>query len=208
MPTGTAWSSFRRSRCGSLRKRSSRTPVLALARQQMAEMIEQAGNHPSIFAWSVANESATARRRYRVFSRHARFHPSNRSRPVCQLCGRYLPKLERAEQSAANDADFLMMNQYFGTWHGRRPRWVRRSTRSTACSRKDGDCLGVRLPGFYAKDPVQADPTRIRTLQQQMPILAARDWIAGAIQWCYQDYKSPRNYGRARRRLCRARCRR
>jgi len=26
-----------------------------------------------------------------------------------------------------------------------------------------------------------------------MPILAARDWIAGAIQWCYQYYKSPRN---------------
>src|SRR5258708_719204 len=48
-------------------------------------------------------------------------------------------------------------------------------------------------PGFYAKDLVQADPIRIRTLQQQMPILAARDWIAGAIQWCYQDYKSPRN---------------
>ena len=48
-------------------------------------------------------------------------------------------------------------------------------------------------PGFYAKDPLRADPTRIRTLTEQMPILAARDWIAGAIQWCYQDYKSPRN---------------
>ena len=26
-----------------------------------------------------------------------------------------------------------------------------------------------------------------------MPVLAARDWIAGAILWCYQDYKSRRN---------------
>ena len=34
--------------------------VLALAKQQMGEMIAQAGNHPSIFAWSVLNESATA----------------------------------------------------------------------------------------------------------------------------------------------------
>ena len=24
-------------------------------------------------------------------------------------------------------------------------------------------------------------------------MLAARDWIAGTILWCYQDYKSPRN---------------
>jgi beta-galactosidase/beta-glucuronidase len=31
--------------------------VLALAKQQMREMIEEAGNHPSIFAWSVCNES-------------------------------------------------------------------------------------------------------------------------------------------------------
>jgi len=29
-----------------------------------------------------------------------------------------LPKLNRAEDSAANDADFLVMNQYFGSWHG------------------------------------------------------------------------------------------
>jgi len=34
--------------------------VLALAEQQMREMIEEAGNHPSIFAWSVGNESAWA----------------------------------------------------------------------------------------------------------------------------------------------------
>jgi beta-glucuronidase len=34
--------------------------VVALAQQQMTEMIEEAGNHPSIFAWSVANESAMA----------------------------------------------------------------------------------------------------------------------------------------------------
>src|SRR5208283_342664 len=31
--------------------------VLALAKQQMREMIEQNANHPSIFAWSVSNES-------------------------------------------------------------------------------------------------------------------------------------------------------
>src|SRR5205814_8578516 len=31
--------------------------VIALAKQMMQEMIEQAGNHPSIFAWSVSNES-------------------------------------------------------------------------------------------------------------------------------------------------------
>ena len=35
-----------------------------------------------------------------------------------------------------------------------------------------------------------ADPTRVSILREQMPLLAKRDWIAGAILWCYQDYKS------------------
>ena len=33
--------------------------TLALAKRMMQEMIEEAGNHPSVFAWSVCNESAT-----------------------------------------------------------------------------------------------------------------------------------------------------
>jgi hypothetical protein len=49
------------------------------------------------------------------------------------------------------------------------------------------------FPGMFAKQPADADPSRIRTLEQQLPVLAARDWIAGAIMWCYQDYKSRRN---------------
>ena len=49
--------------------------VLALAQQQMGEMIAQAGNHPSIFAWSVLNESATGDAwRHRLRARDARFH--------------------------------------------------------------------------------------------------------------------------------------
>jgi Glycosyl hydrolases family 2, TIM barrel domain/Glycosyl hydrolases family 2, sugar binding domain/Glycosyl hydrolases family 2 len=169
--------------------------VLALARQQMGEMIEQAGNHPSIFAWSVANESATGSpggiayfRAMRDFIRQ--IDPDR----FVSFADDTFPKLERAEQSAANDADFLMMNQYFGTWHGPA------SALGPALDKVDRLFPGKMVivsefgyPGFYAKDPVQADPIRIRTLQQQMPILAARDWIAGAIQWCYQDYKSPRN---------------
>ena len=34
---------------------------------------------------------------------------------------------------------------------------------------------------------------RVKIIQEQMPELARRDWIAGAILWCYQDYKSRRN---------------
>jgi beta-glucuronidase len=49
------------------------------------------------------------------------------------------------------------------------------------------------LPGIFAKDAEDADRMRVKIIQDQMPELARRDWIAGAIFWCYQDYKSRRN---------------
>ena len=173
----------------------SNPKVQALARQQMQEMIEQAGNHPSIFAWSVANESATGTPGGIEYFRMMRDFIRNIDP------GRYvsyaddnLAKLESAEQSAANDADFLMMNQYFGTWHGPASALVPALERvDKLFPNKMAIVSEFGYPGFFAKDPRQADPERIRTLQEQMPLMEARDWIAGTILWCYQDYKSRRN---------------
>ena len=169
--------------------------VQALARQQMQEMIEQAGNHPSIFAWSVANESATGTpggvgyfRMMRDFIRG--IDPGR----YVSYADDNLAKLERAEQSAANDADFLMMNQYYGSWHGPASALVPALDRvDKLFPAKMVIISEFGYAGFFAKDPRDADPERIKTLQEQMPVMAARDWIAGTILWCYQDYKSRRN---------------
>ena len=169
--------------------------VLALARQQMQEMIEQAGNHPSIFAWSVANESATATAGGIAYFRAMRdlIRKLDPGRFV-SYADDNLPKLERAEQSAANDADFLMMNQYFGTWHGPGVRLgAGARPGQSIVSEQDGHHLGIRIPRILRHQPGRGRSGTHQTLQEQMPVLAARDWIAGAILWCYQDYKSRRN---------------
>jgi hypothetical protein len=173
----------------------SNPKVQALARQQMQEMIEQAGNHPSIFAWSVANESATGTPGGVGYFRMMRdFIRSIDPGRYVSYADDNLFKLDRAEQSAANDADFLMMNQYFGTWHGPSSALVPALDRVDKLFPKKMAIISeFGYPGFFAKDPRDADPERIKTLQAQMPLIAARDWIAGAILWCYQDYKSPRN---------------
>jgi hypothetical protein len=169
--------------------------VLKLAQFEMREMIEQAGNHPSIFAWSVANESAMGSAGgiayYRAMRDMIRQLDPDR---FVSFADDNLPKLGRAEQSAANDADFLLMNQYFGSWHGPA------SALGAALDKVDQLFPGkmviiseMGFAGFFAKDPKEADQTRIKIMQEQMPMLAARDWIAGAMLWCYQDYKSPRN---------------
>jgi beta-galactosidase/beta-glucuronidase len=169
--------------------------VLVLAQQQMREMIEQDGNHPSIFGWSVANESALGTPGGIAYFRAMRdaIRKMDPGRYV-SFADDNLPKLERAELSAANEADFLMMNQYFGSWHG-----------PTAALEPALDRIDRLFPGkmviisemgyagIFAKNPREADQVRSNILREQMPLLAARDWIAGTILWCYQDYKSPRN---------------
>jgi hypothetical protein len=169
--------------------------VLALAQQQMREMIEQAGNHPSIFAWSVANESATGTpggiRYFRAMrDLIRRLDPSR----FVSFADDNLPKLGRADESAASDADFLMMNQYFGSWHGPATALVPALDK---VDRLFPDKMVIisemGFAGIFAKNPVEADQARIRTMREQMPELARRDWIAGVILWCYQDYKSRRN---------------
>jgi hypothetical protein len=174
----------------------SNPQYLALAKQQMRELIEQYGNRPSVFAWSVMNESAAGTPGGIRFFREMRDYIKSLDpdRPVT-LADDNLPKLNRAEESAANDADFLMMNQYFGAWHGPR------EALDPALDKVDRlfptkmvIISELGYPGIFARNPADADPARVSILREQMPLLARRDWIAGAILWCYQDYKSRRYY--------------
>jgi beta-glucuronidase len=169
--------------------------VRALAQQQMSEMIGEAGNHPSIFAWSVANESAMASSAGREYFHQMRqLIRSLDPQRLVSFADDNLPKLSDAAQSPASEADFLMMNQYFGSWAGPE------SGLEPALDRVNQLFPDKMLivsefgyPGIFAKDATLADEARVRTIQAQLPVLAARDWIAGAMLWCYQDYRSHRN---------------
>jgi beta-glucuronidase len=174
----------------------SNPQYLELAKQQMRELIEQYGNHPSVFAWSVLNESAAGTPGGIRFFRAMRdYIKSLDPERFVTLADDNLPKLKHAEESAANDADFLMMNQYFGTWHGPR------EALEPALDKVDRlfpDKMVIiselGYPGIFAKNATEADAMRVSILREQLPLLAKRDWIAGAILWCYQDYKSRRYF--------------
>ena len=174
----------------------SNPQYLELAQQEMRELIEQYGNHPSVFAWSVFNESAAGSPAGITFFRNMRefIKGMDPQRPVT-LADDNLPKLAQAQESAANDADFLMMNQYFGAWHGPREAL---GPALDKVNRLFPDKMVIisefGFPGIFAKNPTEADATRVSILRVQMPVLAQRDWIAGAILWCYQDYKSRRYF--------------
>jgi beta-glucuronidase len=168
--------------------------VVKLAQQQMREMIEQAGNHPSIFAWSVCNESATStpggRRYVQTMKQFIRELDPDRYVSFADDSIAYADPAQNASQ----DADFVMMNQYFGSWHGPAsllPQVLDKVGRSYPDKMFIISEFG--LAGVHAPNAKVADERRIKIIRDQMAEFAKRDWIAGALLWCYQDYKSHRN---------------
>jgi beta-glucuronidase len=169
--------------------------VLALAKRMMQEMIEQAGNHPSIFAWSVCNESATSTPGGRAYVRAMveHVHELDPDRYV-SYADDGLPFLARPADNANQFTDFVMMNQYFGSWAGPAEGLAPALER---VGRMFPDKMVVisefGLAGLFAPDTAQADRMRVSILEDQLAEFERHDFIGGAIFWCYQDYKSHRN---------------
>jgi beta-glucuronidase len=169
--------------------------VVALAKQMLQEMIEQAANHPSIFAWSVSNESDMSTEGGRAYFREikASVDKLDPTRFVT-FADNDISYGADPKKEAANDADFIMMNQYYGAWNGPEEGLV---TMLEHAGSSFPDKMFIisefGTPGVFATDTGEADKLRVYILHHQLDLFAKYDWIAGAIFWCYQDYKSHRN---------------
>jgi hypothetical protein len=169
--------------------------VLELAKQMMREMIEQDFNHPSIFAWSVCNESATSTPGGRAYVKAMRdlVKALDRDRFV-SYADDGLAWVRDPAENANQYTDFVMMNQYFGSWHGPEDQLAPALDR---VGRLFPDKMFVisefGLAGPFAPDARRADEMRVDILRRQLAEFARHDFVAGAVFWCYQDYKSHRN---------------
>jgi hypothetical protein len=169
--------------------------VVNLAKRMIKEMIEEAGNHPSILAWSVCNESETATPAGRAYVKTMRdYIQSIDPGRFVTFADDSLPWIKDGSESASQYADFVMVNQYFGTWAGPAEQLSPVLDRIGAFYPDKMFIISeFGAPGLFAADSKQGDELRVRILQAQLPEFARRDWIGGAIFWCYQDYKSYRN---------------
>ena len=169
--------------------------VIALAEQQLREMIEQNYNHPAIFAWSTDNESSTDTPGGIVYFKrmYALAKQLDPERYV-SLADDRIAFVDDPATNASSLADFVMWNEYFGTWDGP-------DNLLPAMLEKVGKGYPPKMvivsefgmPGLYAADEKTADLARIQIIREHLAKYAEQDWIAAAIQWCYQDYRSFHN---------------
>ena len=170
--------------------------VIALAKQMMTEMVESAWNHPAILGWSMCNESETNKpggRRYfdQMYSLVKDLDPD---RYVSYADNQIAYGMADPKINAASAADFVMMNEYLGTWGGPEEGLVPMLEKA---GRDYPDKMFIisefGAAGLFAPDKVAGDELRRHIITTQMEIFRRFDFIGGAVFWCYQDYMSHRN---------------
>ncbi len=193
-------------------------PVMVeLAQQQLSEMIAANFNHPSVWAWSVGNEfdsTSTAGHDYvqEMIDLAKSLDPT---RPV----GFASNHLGRRPQDDATDlADFVLMNQYFGTWAGpkegldRALDWIHSTWPDRVVIISEygfephwnamwgpaADSLDPSryyfIPEDLPSDSEEADAQRRQVIVEQVEVFRSKPFVAGAIFWTYQDYRTPNGF--------------
>jgi beta-glucuronidase len=188
-----------------------------LARQQLREMVQSEANHPSIWAWSVGNEIASkspAGHQY-VSDMIAYVKSLDPTRPVGFASNQLYSS---PSQDATALSDFVMMNQYFGTWGGSKnglsaaldqvnrtwpnkpviisefgfePRW--NALWGPPTNELNADQYYF-IPDNVSADSDLADAQRRQVIADQMAAFRNRPFIVGAIFWTYQDYRTPAGF--------------
>jgi beta-glucuronidase len=188
-----------------------------LEKQQLREMITEDSNHPSVWAWSVGNEieSNTGSGLEFVKEMIAYVKSIDSTRPVGFASNR-LGSQPWFDATAVSD--FVLMNQYFGTWvgpkqglgpaldlihktwpektiiiseYGFEPHWNLLWGPPTSSLNSEDYYF---VPEDTPSDSEAADIIRRQLMTEQLEIFRSKPFVAGAIFWTYQDYRTRSNF--------------
>ncbi len=158
--------------------------------QQLHEMIARDQNHPSIVAWGLCNEIGGQNPPAYQFAKRM-LEEAKRIDPG-RLCSYASNSLDSTpEHDVAGLMDFIETNEYFGTWAP--------GTAEDAARHLDhlhtafpGKPIVLSEYGYCACTPdrPEADERRIEIMQTHDAAFRSKDFVAGAIFFCYNDYRT------------------
>jgi beta-glucuronidase len=168
--------------------------VLELAKHLLHDLVEQNYNHPSIFAWSMENESATNTPGGIAYFK-TMYAYSKELDPKRYVS--YADDVIAFTDPATNGsrfADFIMWNEYFGSWDTAES-LLPAAIEKINAGYPDKMVMVTEFgyPGVFATNSRTADQERARIIREQLALFGKQDWIGGALLWCYQDYHSTHN---------------
>jgi beta-galactosidase len=164
--------------------------ILQNALEQLREMIGRDRNHPSVVIWGLCNEIGGQNPPAYQFAKHM-LAEAKKLDPY-RLCSYASNSLnETPERDAAGLMDFIETNEYFGSWAPGSPEAVARHLDDLHTAFPDKPVV-ISEYGYCActEDRPEGDDRRIEILRSHDAAIRSRDFVAGAIFFCYNDYRT------------------
>ena len=188
--------------------------VRSIANQQLREMILKDVNHPSIWAWSVANEIDSNKGQGHQFVQEL-VDAAKELDPTRPVGFASYKLFDYQEQDATYLTDFVFMNEYAGSWHGTKgdliealelihQLWPEKVVMISEYGLEAGWTTSgwMGSPEQYDSDEYYyIDPgtppysekvyaQRSQLILDQLNVFRSKPYVVGAIFWTYQDYRS------------------
>ncbi|MFN8255953.1 MAG: glycoside hydrolase family 2 TIM barrel-domain containing protein [Bacteroidales bacterium] len=163
--------------------------MLNLGKTHMDEMIEDHFNHPSIIAWGIGNElnshdtsNITALKKLYNYAKSL-----DDSRLVDYVTNNLFNNYQIPD--AASYFDIMMFNEYFSTWYGKSVDVVGNYLDTIHQNYPD---KAITISEWGICEPVHkgGDTRRAKEMVQQLQIYSSKDYVAGAIYFCLNDYRT------------------
>jgi beta-galactosidase len=158
--------------------------------EQLREMIARDRNHPSVVVWGLCNEIGGQNPPAYQFAK--RLLQEAKTLDPGRLCSYASNSLDSTpERDVAGLMDFIEANEYFGTW----------AQGSAADAARYLESIHAAFPGkpiviseygycSCAPDRPEGDEHRMDTLRAHDLAIRSKEFTAGAIFFCYNDYRT------------------
>ena len=157
---------------------------------QLQEMIAHDRNHPCVVAWGLCNEIDGQNPAAYQFAK--RMLEGAKQTDPNRLCSYASNSLNQTpERDAAGLMDFIETNEYFGTWQPGSPEDLSGHLDRIHAA-FPGKPVVISEYGYCActEDRPEGDDHRIDILRTHDAVIRSKDYIGGAIFFCYNDYRT------------------
>lgn len=166
------------------------TDILENGLQQLREMIARDFNHPSVVVWGLCNEIGGQNPPAYQFARRM-LEEAKRLDPG-RLCSYASNSLDSTpERDVAGLMDFIEANEYFGTWAPGSAADAAHFLEDIHAAFPDKPVV-VSEYGYCACTPErpEGDEKRMEILRSHTVAIRSKDFVGGAIFFCYNDYRT------------------
>ena len=168
--------------------------IQSISMKQLERMVSNFYNHPSIFSWGVGNElrgrDADMKQMIAALLKKSReLDPARMTAYVSNTLTTSFYNNPKFVPDAANDGDYLMMNEYGGSWWDIPTGKINNYLDSVHLSYPDKPFFisefGLCEPNFKG-----GDERRVEDLIYHMSIYESKPYVEGAIYFDLTDYRT------------------